>query len=70
MVKIQQLQEELTRETIKREGVKGELSRVSDKYKHAHKRDNLEEEMTGINKRIGDIKKDLRKLDALRVNQL
>ena len=53
----------------RREKINAEINKVSDKTRNGEeKRNNLEEEMKTLSKKIGDIKLQLRKMDALKNN--
>ena len=55
----------------RREKIGAELNKVNDKKMEGRvKRNELESEMKDLNKKIGDIKLQLKKMDALRVTHV
>ncbi|CDW79632.1 UNKNOWN [Stylonychia lemnae] len=65
--KINQLRDELNVCSTRRERINGEINKISDKNRDGkQKRNNLESEMKQLNKKIGDIKLQLKKMDALK----
>lgn len=66
-VKINQMKDEMNVYQQRREKINAQINKVSDKTREGElKRNELDDEMKDLNKKIGDIKLQLKKMNALK----